>query len=321
MNETLLHRLGELQVEEGSSHSSLTVFPLTGPRDGEVSYSLLEEALQRASLLIRQHEHPSVNSLVAINQGTRPVLILDGEELVGGKQNRMVNSSVLLPMGKTVLPVSCVEQGRWHDNAPNFKSPEAVYPSLRGEKAAQVAGALRSSGRHATDQGRVWENIRERRTAQGVRSDTEAMADLYLGSRDTLEAYERALPYPDGAVGIAVAMWGRMVSADVFDSPETMRKLWSKLVRASAVDALSAAEGKPVGRERAQRLLGRVKHAQAESFASPGLGQDVRVRGGGVVGSALIHEGAVIHAALFRTRDRTPGRIASQSLRRSLRET
>lgn len=321
MNETLLHRLCELQVEEGSTHYSLTVFPLTGHREGHASYHLLQEALAAQSLEVCELESASVGSLLALNRGEHPVLILDGEELVGGKQNRMVNSSVLLPPGRTVLPVSCVEQGRWHDSAPDFKASESSYPSMRREKAEQVRSALQTSGRHLTDQSQVWASIQQRQHEQGVSSHTQAMMDIYTGRRETLDTYERALPYSEGAVGMAVAIGGRMVSADLFDSEETMGKLWGKLVRASAMDALSQAEGKPVSRERAERLLLRVKAAQLEVFASPGLGEDVRVRGGGVVGSALVYEGAVIHAALFRTPDtnREGSRMASQSVRRALR--
>ncbi len=323
MSTPLLQRVDSLTIGEPLIHSSLTVFPIVGPQDGELSYDLLQDALESGSLEVCEQGSASVNSLLAINRGEHPVLILDGEELVGGKQNRMVNSSVLLPKGRTLLPVSCVEQGRWHDVAPSFTTREACYPSLRREKTEQVQSSLSMADVHRTDQIRVWENIRERQQGENVRSETGAMADIYAEKRQSLELFERALPYQDRAVGMAVAIGGRMVSADLFDSAATMRKLWRKLVRASAMDAVSVPSGKPVVRARAERMLQRVRDANIETFPSPGLGEDMRVGGGGVVGSALVYEGAVVHAALFRTHNRIRGggRMASQSVRRSLRET
>ncbi len=322
MSTPLLQRIDRLRVGEPLVHASLTVFPIVGPRDGEVSYDLLQDALESGSLEVCEQGSALVNSLLAINSGTLPVLILDGEELVGGKQNRMVNSSVLIPKGRAILPVSCVEQGRWHDVAPSFTTREASYPSLRREKTEQVQRSLHMAGAHRTDQSRVWENIRERQQEESVRSDTGAMADIYANKRESLESFERALPYQQGAVGMAVAIGGRMISADLFDCPATMQKLWRKLIRASAMDAVSVPVGKPVSRSRAERMLQRVRDASLEIFPSPGLGEDVRVHGGGVVGSALVYDGTVVHAALFRTHGNTRGgsRMASQSVRRSLRD-
>ncbi len=145
MSTTLLQRIDRLRVGEPRIHSSLTVFPIVGPRDGEVSYDLLQDALESGTLEVSEQGSASVNSLLAINRGKHPVLILDGEELVGGKQNRMVNSSVLVSPGRTVLPVSCVEQGRWHDATPSFTTREASYPSLRREKTEQVQSSLRTA--------------------------------------------------------------------------------------------------------------------------------------------------------------------------------
>lgn len=111
-----------------------------------------------------------------------------------------------------------------------------------------------------------------------------------------------------------------MVSVDAFDSPETMRRLRGGLVRASAMDALMQPEGRPVPKRRAEPMLGRVRGASLQASPSPGLGEDVRVAGGWVVGSALVYGGALVHAALLRTlvSDGSGGRIASRSVRRSL---
>lgn len=320
MDEIILGRFKQLRVGEALTYQGLTIFPLVGARHGAVDYALLADAVAAGLVNVAELEDATINTLIAINHGGLPVLVLDGEELIGGNQNRMVNSSVLLPPGRTKLPVTCVEHGRWRESGMAFSSPETTYPSLRRAKSAQVGIALHARGVHSADQGQVWSEIGARQASEGINSDTGAMADLYASRRDRLAAFEEALPYPDGAVGMIVALGGGVVSLDLFDAPGTARALWGKLVRAAALDTLAQPAGASVSHDRAVRMLRRVREAQFASFRSPGLGVDVRINGGGVIGSALIHEGAVIHAALFRQHQREGGnRIASQSTRRSLR--
>ena len=186
----------------------------------------------------------------------------------------------------------------------------------------QVRDSLRARREHASDQHRVWEGVRERRVAARVDSDTDAMADIYESKREDIASYEREIPYPERAVGMIIAIGGRIASLEAFDSPDTMRKLWGKFVRAAAVDALHLPAGEAVAMSRAVRMLHRARDASFEKYESPGLGEDVRVSGGGVIGSALVYEGCAVHIALFRTaRDaERGGRIASQAVRRALRQ-
>ena len=124
-------------------------------------------------------------------------------------------------------------------------------------------------------------------------------------------------------MGLAVGLSGRMTGVDVFDQPETAARLWSRLVRSYAMDALRSPPADPVGPDRAKRLLDRLAGAKAESYPSPGLGQDVRLEGDGAEGSALVHESVVVHLAIFRTHELRSGSrgsgMASASRRQGMR--
>lgn len=300
MSSVLLERLNGLWVGQPITHGPVTIFALTGGRQGQIEYVLMDEAVKAGHLTVRELPSPIVPELLAVNSSPTPALLLDGEVLVGGWQHRTLNSSVFAPRGQTVLPVSCVEQGRWQNVAAQFNTSESSYPSLRAARAAQVHDSLQSSGKHVSNQSAVWQSIQQRQQATGVKSATGAMSDIYVSRRDAITAFERALPYPDGAVGAIVAIGGRIVSLELVDSPRTMRKLWSKLVRAFAVDALSHPGGSPVDIKRAVRMLHRARLAHFEWYRTPGIGEDVRVVGNGVRGAALLHDGIVVHAALFR---------------------
>ena len=102
-------------------------------------------------------EEGAVLDLKVVNKSPGMVLILDGEELVGAKQNRIVNTTILIAEDTTmVIPVSCVEQGRWSYDSPRFASREPILPNrIRAQKAQQVQYSLRQSREFRANQGAI----------------------------------------------------------------------------------------------------------------------------------------------------------------------
>ncbi len=293
--------LSGLKVGDGVSFDRMTLFPVFRPADSPLRYRVLSDALADGSVEVRERPSATVPELWLVNRSDTMVLVLDGEEVVGGRQNRIVNASFLIGARSEVsIPVSCVEHGRWHDVAPRFDSGESMYFSLRREKEQQVRESLRTTGRATADQGAVWDAIAAKQRGTRTHSATGAMNDIYREKAKDLSDYERAFPGVEGAVGMAVALNGRMAGADLFDQPATAARLWQKLVRSYAMDALDGQKAEPVARERAERLLKRLVGARVESFPSIGLGQDLRLEGDRAVGSALVFEGIAVHLGIFR---------------------
>ncbi len=117
---------------------ALTIAPLyTETAPPLFSYLVLSDAHATGLVGVTEKPQASVPTLLVINRAPLPILILDGEELVGGLQNRVVNTTLLVPAASTLeLDLSCVPHGRWHPSATDAFSPgEAVYPTLRRQKA------------------------------------------------------------------------------------------------------------------------------------------------------------------------------------------
>ena len=113
----------QLQIGEEQSFKNLTVYPLFSSQQAYFAYLTLDEALIRGLVEIGEIDSQgSVPELRLTNNSDLMILILDGEELVGAKQNRIVNTTMLIPPQKmtTVIPVSCVEQGRWTYKTKSF---------------------------------------------------------------------------------------------------------------------------------------------------------------------------------------------------------
>jgi hypothetical protein len=125
----------------------------------------LDEALGQGLIEIAEIDgNGSVPQLKLTNKSERMILILDGEELVGAKQNRIVNTTMLIPpMEVIVIPVSCVEQGRWVYKTEKFYSEERLAPpALRAMKAEHMQHNIRDSGEYRSDQGAIWQQISEK---------------------------------------------------------------------------------------------------------------------------------------------------------------
>lgn len=130
---------------------------------------------------------------------------MDGEELVGAKQDRVLNLSILVPAQTTVkIPVSCVEQGRWHHVSPRFEAaPRAHYARGRARRQAEVSQALKFSAgmNRMANQGTVWADPADRASELGARSETMAMEDVFRAHETTVDSYVRSLSPVNGQRG------------------------------------------------------------------------------------------------------------------------
>ena len=287
---------------------NLTVFPLLAGNGAAADYLTLDEALsQKCATITEVSEGGSVPELKFVNSGGKRIFLLDGEELIGAKQNRVLNLSILVPAGKTiVIPVSCVEAGRWHHRSREFSSaPRAHYAEGRARKMARVSESMRFSGQRTSNQGEVWSDISEKFHRFRSSSPTSAMSDIYEQQSGHLEEYVGSFAPAAGQVGAVFVINGKIVGLDLFDCPETFKKLMPKLLRSYGLDALdraasASAEAKPLPSDAdVDKFLKEVMAAEAEEFPAVGQGQDLRLTSQGVTGAALAADDRVVHLSAF----------------------
>ena len=120
------------RVGQPIRHQALSVFPLFTESSGPLNYLLSDEAIRSSMVLVEEvGREGTVPELLVENKGDTRVLFLEGEQLVGAKQNRVLNTSVLIPArAKIKIPVSCVEQGRWRYSTGKFDSSKAMSSSM-----------------------------------------------------------------------------------------------------------------------------------------------------------------------------------------------
>lgn len=147
--ENLKNHLDPLKLGRAQAHQNMALFPLLASDAGAPYYMTLEEAFEQGNLEVREKDQAgSVPELLLINQGPMSVLIVAGEELVGAKQNRIVNATFLIQANtEVILPVSCVEQGRWAYRSEKFSSGKRMmHASLRSAQHRDVMFNRRAMG-------------------------------------------------------------------------------------------------------------------------------------------------------------------------------
>ncbi|HEX6843498.1 MAG TPA: DUF6569 family protein [Actinomycetota bacterium] len=298
---------GELRLGAPHTVGGLTLLPVIGGAPAP-AYRTAARAIAEGTLVIGELDGGSVPQLVVRNTGPLPVLLLDGEHLEGAMQNRVLNVTVLAAARHdTVIPVSCVERGRWGYAGPRpdfAPSTDHAYAELRAMNAGIVAENTRAGRGRRTDQDVVWAEIERKRTAMGAgHSPTGSLRDAFEDRRDDLERIRHAFVAPGPAqTGVLAAAGGHVLALDVFDHAQTLALVWDRLVRGYAADALTAAPASSDGDAAAATAFwAELGHPDNEVSAHEGvgLGVDVLVTSPGTVANALTWEGAAVHMAAF----------------------
>jgi len=277
---------GDWRILDPVVYENIAIFPVvSGSSQDTSSFLTLEEGLASGEVIVSErgtvrmvrnrdgvHTIPdysasaSVNQLVLINRSKRPLLLLAGELVSGGKQDRIIGKDRIVPVGAEPLPldVFCVEHGRWTGSSSQFTAAKTiVHPSVREQAAVEqkqtevwaavsggtMAGASGSlSARNAPAARLSTSDLAE---AISSEAPTQSYRKIYESSRvggsvdgfveQVQRRFARATSGLKGerVVGVIVAYGGEVAWSDIFASGELFHQYWSKLLRSYAVEALA----------------------------------------------------------------------------------
>jgi len=307
----------EASIGAPQRHLHLTVFPIVAERDRSLPYLLLADAMASGLLTIQELGDGTVPMLGVKNQGKRPVLIIDGEQLIGAKQNRMTNRTILLaPESVTEIPVSCMEEGRWHFVSDEFQPAPHHAPSKVRSKARRAESrASRDTGsashRHLSEaQGEVWDEIRKYEDKLGRASDTGALDAMYRQRAGELDVWLDAFPPVEHQVGLLAFTHAEVLGMDALGAPSLYLTLHRRILTGYVMDALAAGNGTgapdarkprvptPVEEPQALEFVEALRTAAREPSETVGLGE-YRILKGSVLGGELVQGGQLVHLSAF----------------------
>jgi len=326
------------KVLEPIRHGNLTVFPVVASKSYPTSeFITLDEGLRSGEVvvteggnvqgLMRRHPAPAirydgaqVNRLVLVNNSSRPLLLLAGEIVTGGKQDRVIGKDRIVPAESDPIDLSvfCVEPGRWVAASEHFGASESMYGHASGvaggaaPMAMMAQPSVRGKAMADKDQNEVWAEVRKQQAAETVQ--VEAAAPAAAGEIAHTSSYARIMENEDvkkqvdevakpievnyeslihqlrdrNAVGVVVAVNGRIIWADVFASTNLLEKYWPKLIRSYASEAVvTRARDMEVTTSRAQAFLEDMEGRKETIEREPGVYQHTEVSGDGFKAFAL----------------------------------
>ena len=253
-----------LHVGQGTHRGPLTVLPVLTDAP-----SVASDHLTGADAQVDVEERagaPTVDQLVVTNRSDRPVLLLAGELLEGGMQHRALTATTLLASARpTVLPVVCVEEGRWGGELRHRRQarrvPFAVLPSAEGPQT----------------QDDVWQQVRRYEAVAGP-SPTESLIDRLDRVAPRAHHLLHGLRPLAGQRGLLVGIAGRPAWLELFESGRGLRAHWAGLLHAAALDALGRPETRTPA-ALARNFAERVEATGPAHVEPAGLGRRLRNAG------------------------------------------
>jgi hypothetical protein len=295
--EILENYVGLLQAGEPVSLDGVSFYPLTPSQPPADALVALLEDVEGGGLEVR--ETSQVSELEVVNATDSNVLLLEGDIVAGGRQNRVINTTFVVKPGATLrMPTSCVERGRWGANQGHFTgSGHTVSPKVRSKlKRSVTESVLLSAGKsHCSDQSQVWAETSQTLSETRAASSTDDHLTAYVQRSRELQAKAGKLIESlrrDDLVGVAVTHPDGTAAVEAFGSPKIAAKVLGRIVRAHLLAPSGASPHREV-----EALLDDVKAAD-EVTAVPGTGdtgQEVRLVHETMSGSAFLFEGSTLH--------------------------
>jgi hypothetical protein len=305
-----LDLVSRLEVGGPAAAGNLALFPLLlkgSAASGGADYLLYEHAQSMSLISIAEvSETGVVGQLLVENRASRPVLVVEGEVLLGMKQTRVLNVSILVPAeSRLVIPVSCVEAGRWHPVSGQATGRAAVNlaPSIRAAKTVTVGRSMRSARTFASDQHAVWAGVDDVLDTSDIESPTHSYSDFASQELERLMGISRSIKPASDQIGVIPCIGKQVLCTDIFETPTLLSNLWAGLVTSYLADV--ADESKSIqnqgmrGRNIATAWFRSIGAGTASVGPRIGLGDHVTVVGRGVEACALVYEGRVLHLSAF----------------------
>jgi hypothetical protein len=262
----------------------------------------LEKALEKGAARITETSTAGeVPFLLLENTGDCPIIILDGEEVVGGKQNRIINTTLVILANSTVkIPVSCIQAGRWHHERADFESAGSVFRARsRAAQMATVTANVRDSGSFRSDQGAVWNEVSASLEELGVQSSTSDFREGREKVGNRLEEFVEAIRPIKNQIGSIFISAQGILGLEMLGTPGLFSQVCDKVTRSFAFEVLSARGLNGASIEAAREWWDTVLKSPVTGHSTPAAGVDIRVAAEDLIGSGLFWNGVVVHLSCF----------------------
>ncbi len=293
----------DYNISEPLKVGNLAIFGVSSPTNGTEQYLCLPEALDKNLVEIREvSEEGSVNDLSLHNHSSKGLLCVEGEMLSGCKQQRVLNTSVLVsPFTKITIPVSCVEAGRWSWKSNRFSSTEEMYFAKgRANMRDSVFYHSRNYGSKYSNQNKVWEDVDEKLNKMGTFSGTSSVNQAYFSKKERINKIVKLFQIEKSDIGIIYGIGNKIIGGDFFYNNHVFNVYFPKIIRSICLDAFEKNTLRSnLSKKDAQMLLNLVHQADFEKHKAVSAGEEFRTNDHILIATGLFNKKVSCHFSAF----------------------
>ena len=294
MPNNLENWINKLSFGEGKPYKNLILIPVISNNGAGLEFLTLTRAIKDDLVQIREVTgNATVPEIIVINKGGGYVLIIDGDHLIGAKQNRVINKTIIIPPeSETRIPVSCTEQGRWHFVSEKFSKSKYSAPSTIRSIFKQ---------KMAAQQG-VWNEVEKRMHSFSVHSPTSSLEEVYGKLDSSIEGYKKAISPVPSQVGFMIFINGGFSGLDILGDANLFSGVYNDLINGYIMDAMYKAKDKgekTVSDLDKKKIIKDLLQIKTKAAKSIGVEKRRVIQGKKVAGEFITFQRKPVHLAVF----------------------
>ena len=287
----------EIELLDSQVHKNMAIIPIKTPKNYKFDILTLKKGFELGLAEVKECKTSTVNTLIVENKSSVPLLLVDGEEIVGGDQNRIVNASILIPpQNEMKIPVNCTEHGRW-----GYKHKFVHSEYIADARTRRLKAHARHDGRNV--QQAVWNSIGNLEADHSFSSPTQAMTESYENKKADLNEFIKAFEIIDGQNGVLIIVDGEIKGFEIFFNSEIYREYHEKILKSYLINTEVKDSPFVIDSEAARELIINVVDSEFSEKPNIGLEKSYELKNDDGIGEIYTYEDEMIHFSYFANDD------------------
>ena len=275
-------------------HENMAIIPLKTAKNYNIDLLTLEKGIELGLVNVKECEHSQVNTLIVENRSVTPLILIDGEEVVGGDQNRIVSETIIIaPKSSMKIPVNCSEQGRWAYKKEFMHSDYIANYNTR--RAKEFARRKNHSVQHT-----VWSSIHDVERDYSFASPTSALSESYDNLRKNHNEIVKSFEIVKGQNGVLVIVDGEIKGFEVFLNSDIYKQFHEKIIKSYLIDSKLEDSVFAVNVDEAENVIKNATDSSFEKKETKGLEESYEFENDSGLGVISLYENEIIHWSYFK---------------------
>lgn len=289
----MIASLEDIEFLDPQVHKNMAIIPIKTPINYKFDVITLKKGFEMSLVNVKECEQSTVNTLVVENSSVTPLLLIDGEEIVGGDQNRIVNGTILIAAKSEMkIPVNCTEHGRWkYKNEFQHSNYIADYRT-RSSK-------LRALHSKSNVQEAVWNSIDTLEMSRNYHSPTQAMSESYDNVKTDLSEFVSAFDIIKGQTGVAVIIDGKIKGFEIFINSDVYMQYHEKILKSYLINAEINDTVFTINADEIKSVVADTLDSEFEQTKNVGLENRFDLKSDERIGTIYSFEDELIHCSFY----------------------